>query len=223
MSVKIKFLLLIVFAASLISAFFLLGNKDYLKLERSLKASFVLFDENKPLPKLELTDLNNQPFSNNDLKGHWSIVFFGFTFCPDVCPTGLMDMVKLKKILQTKKLQNPEIIFITLDPNRDTPEVLKDYVTYFDKDFKALTGTKEHINQIIKPFGTFYEVVLNDGENQKTISADDPIPNDIKTYTLNHTAWMYLISPDGEIFAGLPTPHNPSLMAEDIEKIFAFY
>ena len=79
MSVKIKFLLLVVFAASLISAFFL-GSKDYLKLERSLKASFVLFDENKPLPKLELTDFNNQSFSNNNLKGHWSIVFFGLLF-----------------------------------------------------------------------------------------------------------------------------------------------
>ena len=195
------------------------NNTDYKHLAKDLKSSHILFNKDKPLIDFDLVDHNNKAFNKDSLKGHWSLLFFGYTHCPDVCPTGLMDMAQLKMILSEKGITPPEVVFVTFDARRDTPEVLKSYITYFDKDFVGVTGDQNSINRIIKPFGAYYENVISIDGVSAILKSGQEIPENINNYLINHTAWIYLINPDGEIFAGFPTPHKVKNMADDIELI----
>lgn len=222
-----KSILIIALLGLLATAFYLAHfNKDYKTLAKQLKVSHIIYNPDKPLPSFSLIDHNNNKFDNNNLKGQWSLVLFIYTHCPDVCPTELFDMSRLKKfIIKNKKITAPRVIAITFDPLRDTPEIMKTYVTNFDKDFIGVSGEQAQIDKLIKPFGAYYERVIYDKDGkQVTLKATDKLPeNALKEgYIINHTAWVYLINPEGQIFAGFPSPHKPSAMAKDIERMVNF-
>ena len=102
--------------------------------------------------------------------------------------------------------------------------MLKKYVRYFDKDFIGVSGQQSQIDQLIKPFGAYYERVIYDKNDKPVIlKANEKLPkNALKDgYIINHTAWIYLINPEGQIFAGFPTPHKPSEMIKDIKLIMS--
>ncbi len=194
-------------------------NTDYKKLKRALKTSTLLVNPDKALVNFSLLDHNGDIFDNARLKNQWTLLFFGYTHCPDVCPTGLMDMNQLKKILKQRGLPSPEVVFVTFDTQRDSAEVLKSYVTFFNKDFIGVTGKQAQIDNFIKPFGAYYERVIEVEGKQKILTKTDKIPAGINTYLINHTAWIYLLSPDGQIFAGFPAPHRVEKMADDIKLL----
>lgn len=130
---------------------------------------------------LALTDMNGQPRTLNDFAGKVAVVFFGFTQCPDVCPTALAE---LSQVMQTlgPDADRVQVLLVTVDPERDSPEVLKEYVTSFDPRFLALTGTPEQIKQAAGAFKAYYaKVPTKDGG-----------------YTMDHTAAFYLIDGKGE-------------------------
>ena len=128
----------------------------------------------------ELTAHDGRPFSNLDLVGKPYAIFFGFTRCPDICPTTLLDMSNRLEELQgnADKLR---ILFVTVDPERDTPAFLADYMKSFDKRIVGLTGTREQIAAITKAFRVIFEKVPSSGAD----------------YTMNHTASVYLFDAKG--------------------------
>lgn len=130
-----------------------------------------------------LTDHHGKPRTLEDFKGKVVFIFFGYTHCPDVCPTTLSEMAGIMKALgpQADKLQ---VLFITLDPERDTPELLAGFVPAFDPSFLGLTGDQATVDKVAKDFKVFA---------QKVPSKDG------KSYTVDHTAGSYVFDPQGRI------------------------
>ena len=130
-----------------------------------------------------LADHNGAQRTLADFKGKVVVVFFGFTQCPDVCPTALADLAEVKRLLgpQGDKLQG---LFVSVDPERDTPEVLKAYMTNFDPGFLALRPTAEQLPEVAKAFKIFYKKV------------EGPTPT---SYTMEHSAGSYVFDPQGRV------------------------
>ena len=131
---------------------------------------------------LNLADVSGQKRSLADFKGKVIVVFFGFTQCPDVCPTTLAELVEIKRALGSDG-ERIQPIFVTIDPERDTPEVLKAYVTSFDPSFIALRGTLEETAAVAKEFKIYFAKVPG-----KT-------PN---SYTMDHTSGSYVFDTQGK-------------------------
>lgn len=132
-----------------------------------------------------LTDTTGAAVTNDTYRGRWMLVFFGFTFCPDVCPTGLQTIsAALDKL---GPAGNPIVpIFITIDPERDTPAALGEYVKLFDDRLVGLTGTKEQIAAAAKSYRVYFAKVT---------------PKDASAYLMDHSSFIYLIGPDGSFRA----------------------
>lgn len=130
-----------------------------------------------------LTDFNGQPRTLADFRGKVVVMFFGYTQCPDVCPTTMTDMAEVKRRLgpDGDKLQ---VIFVTLDPDRDTAEVLSQYVPGFDPTFLGLRGTRDETAAIAKDFKVFYQKVPGKTET---------------SYTMDHTAGSYAFDTEGRV------------------------
>tara|TARA_R110001592_G_C13183701_1_gene751285 strand:+ start:5391 stop:6065 length:675 start_codon:yes stop_codon:yes gene_type:complete len=151
-----------------------------------------------------LTDHHGRTVTEQDFHGRWQLVFFGFTFCPDVCPTTLSVMAQVLDTLgdDAKRLAP---LFITVDPERDTPEVLAEYVGAFHPNIVGLTGTSEQIKLAAKSFRVFYG---------KTEKAEAP-----GGYVVGHSGYMYLMTPDGSYDAVFSENlHPPEKIAIEIQK-----
>ena len=129
----------------------------------------------------ELVDGDGKKFTEQDLKGKWSLVFFGYTFCPDVCPTSLSIVAQVMDKLPPETAQQLVPVFISIDPERDTPEVVKAYVAAFHDRMVGLTGTPEQVNQAAKAFKV-YAAKAKGSEG--------------KDYLMDHTSMLYLMTPD---------------------------
>lgn len=150
-----------------------------------------------------LTDQNGQPRSLKDFSGRVVVVFFGFTQCPDVCPTAMSELAEIKRSLGAKgdKLQG---IFITLDPERDTPDVLKAYMSNFDPSFLALRPTLEELPALAKSYKTFY----------KKVEGKTP-----GSYTMDHSAGSYVYDPQGRIRLYTRPGVGAAALADDIKLL----
>lgn len=151
----------------------------------------------------QLKDQFGQVRTLADFKGQVVVVFFGFTQCPDFCPTTLTEWVQVKKALgeNAKKLQ---AVFITVDPERDTPEVLKDYMANFDPSFLALIPTLEELPSLAKSFKIYYKKV--------------PGPT-ATSYTMDHQAGTYIYDTQGRLRLYARYGLGPVVVAEDIGKL----
>jgi protein SCO1 len=130
---------------------------------------------------LALPDANGKPRTLADFKGKVTVVFFGYTQCPDVCPTTMADLAQVKKALGAdgNRLQG---VFVTIDPERDTPEILKSYVAAFDPTFVALRGTVPQTEEAAKEFKVYFAKVPGSTQG---------------SYTMDHTAGAFIIDPNG--------------------------
>ena len=133
----------------------------------------------------DLVDQTGKPFTQADLVGHPNLVFFGYTFCPDVCPTTLLEAEGWMKALEADA-DRLHVIFVTVDPERDTPEKLKDYLSSFDPRFIGLSGPRDKIDAMLKAYRVFARKVEGKGGD----------------YTMDHTAAVYMIDPQGR-FVGI--------------------
>jgi len=132
---------------------------------------------------LSLPDQNGQPRTLSDFKGKVTVVFFGYTQCPDVCPTTMVELAQVKKSLG-KDGERVQGLFVSVDPERDTPEILKAYMASFDPSFIALRGTPEQAQAAAKEFKVFFAKVPGKTEG---------------SYTIDHTAGSYLFDPSGKV------------------------
>jgi len=133
------------------------------------------------------------------------LVFFGYTHCPDVCPAAMEVLKNTMKKLDEDDRKRVQVVFISVDPERDTPKVVSQYAKYFDRSFLGLTGTPEEIKEVARAYRVFYEKVPQKGS---------------KDYLVNHSALIYLITKDGKIkLIYSATKQKPNLIAEDIENL----
>ena len=157
-----------------------------------IDAGIILLPQSRTVPALEMNDENGQPVRVDQLKGKWSLVFFGYTFCPDICPTTLAQLRQVKSELPKEAMGRMQVVLVSVDPNRDTPAQLKQYLGYFDKDFRGLTGsldaTQKLANALSIPF----------------IPADTSKPG----YTVDHSGNLALIGPDGAQRGFIRAPFN---------------
>ena len=153
--------------------------------------------------KLALVDHNGKPRTLQDFAGKAVVVFFGFTQCPDVCPTSLAELSQAMKQLGPDA-DRVQVLLVTVDPERDTPEILKQYVTTFDPRFLGLTGTPEQIKQAAASFKAYYaKVPTQDGAN----------------YTMDHTAAFYLFDGKGESRVLATNTAGAEALAHDIKAL----
>lgn len=152
-----------------------------------------------------LTDQNGKPRTLADFRGKAVVVFFGYTHCPDVCPTMMAEMAAVMKELgpQADRVQ---VLFITLDPVRDTPEVLKAYVPAFDPRFLGLYGTQEQTDAVAKEFRVFYQKV----------PGKEP-----GSYTLDHSAGSFVFDPQGRVRLFVRLGQGPEPIAHDLKLLLA--
>lgn len=167
-----------------------------------------VYPEPRPIKAFELVDMDNQPFNLDSLKDKWWLVYFGFTFCPDACPTALNDMKKIKLDLGADVAGSLGYLFVSVDPGRDTPERLKEYVQYFDPGFSAATGTPQALTDLATSVGVVFFVPEN--------------PED-QNYTVDHSTSMLLINPNAQLQAIFRAPHDPARVADGIENIIKDY
>jgi protein SCO1/2 len=151
----------------------------------------------------QLTDHNGRPRSLKDFQGKVVVLFFGYTQCPDVCPTTMTELAETKKLLG-KDGERLQVLFVTVDPERDTPEVLKGYMGNFDPSFLALRGTPEQLAAMAKDFKVYYK--KNAG----------PSPT---SYTMDHSAASYVYDPQGRLRLYTRYGSGPQALASDIELL----
>ena len=154
--------------------------------------------------EFELRDHNGNRVNENSLKGRASLVFFGFTFCPDICPTTLAEISNwLTKLNASSDQLNA--IFITVDPERDTSSVMRDYISNFDPSIQGWTGTQAQISKVAAIFGIKYEKqVLADGD-----------------YTMNHSAGVYLFDATGKLAGIIDIHEEQSVAIAKIERLIS--
>jgi protein SCO1/2 len=148
-----------------------------------------------------LVDQNGRTVSEQDLKGRPSLVFFGFTHCPEICPTTLFDMSEVMRALGPDA-DRTHAVFITVDPERDTQEVMKDYLSSFDPHLSGLTGDDAAIAAVAKEYRVYYrKVPLEDG-----------------SYTMDHTAIVYLMDKEGRFVQPFSLKRPPEAAAADLRR-----
>jgi len=181
----------------------MLARTNHFKLALFLVAVLIPFDIlSKPLGgNFQLTDSNKQDFSLDSLKGNVVLMFFGYTTCPDICPTELSKLSIILNSLESKS-KHVKGLFVSLDPNRDRPEKLKEYVKFFHREIIALTGKESEVEKVANMYGVSYS---------KNIRPDG-------NYFLDHSANLYVLDQEGKISAvapyGFPISHVIQLIEQ---------
>jgi len=166
-----------------------------------------LFPSGRPLPAFGLVDQHGGSFGPERLRGHWTFLFFGFTQCPDVCPTTLATLAAARRELADLPAEEqPAVVLVSVDPQRDTPARLAEYVRFFDPGFTGVTGEADAIAAFTRELGVAVIVGEPDASGQ---------------YTIDHTATLFLVGPDGSLAAVFGTPHSPDGIAGDYRRILA--
>jgi protein SCO1/2 len=163
----------------------------------------------RDLPAVELVDEHGAPFRPQDFVGHWSFLYFGYTYCPDVCPLTLVELSKLKLELAADGFAEPSAYYlVSVDPKRDTPARLREYVAYFDPELRGLTGSPAALAPLAHAADTVFDV---------------PDDSEGDNYLVSHSSNVVLLDPKGRVHAVFSAPHDPSRLAEDFTKVAARY
>jgi protein SCO1/2 len=172
-----------------------------------LKAG-TLLPRPKALKPFTLTDQNGKPFTLDNLRGYWTFLAIGYTSCPDICPTTLATFRALSRQITAKGAKPAEqFAFVSVDPGRDTPERLAQYVHYFDPSFLGATGSDRNLQALTGQLGLPYARVEDKGS--------------ALGYLMDHSAAIVLIDPKARFTAVFSSPHDPKAMAADFAAIKA--
>ena len=174
-------------------------TKVYLSNEQLKDLGLYLIDPARNLGSFNLIDSNGKEFLPNDFEGKWNVLFFGFTFCPDICPITMSMLSRIEKEIDSQELDKIRIFLVTVDPDRDSPDQLKVYLENFSENFIGLTGGLDQIYN----FATRVNAPFSPISNSK-----DP------HYSVDHTGSIILINPEGNYAGFFRAPHNQ----DDIKK-----
>jgi len=178
-----------------------MSGKGQVDTTSLIDAGIILLPQSRQLPEIKMTNQDGQPVQMDELNDKWSLLFFGYTFCPDICPTTLAQLRQIKSELPQAAQDNLQIVLVSVDPNRDTPQQRKQYLGYFDPTFVGLTpGSVDELqtlaNAVSIPF----------------IPADTSKPN----YTVDHSGNLALIGPDGTQRGFIRAPFNTQKMVAQL-------
>lgn len=176
--------------------------------------SLIVMQENKKLPDFSFEMANNKAFSNANLFDKWTLFFIGYTFCPDVCPTTLADLDRIYPELSKAPYNNIQIVFVSVDPNRDKANNLAEYVNYFNPNFLGTTSTHNQLFPFAQDLGLVYSIV-DEGDTEDAY------------YMVDHSASLVLVNPQGLHHATFKPVKNEQgiatvdmdLMTQDIHKL----
>jgi protein SCO1/2 len=160
------------------------GDARELSPKEMVANGAIMFSVPREISPLQLVDQNNQPFTHQQLIGKWTLVFFGFTHCPDICPTTLALFNQLsQQLADTEIAKDTQYLLVSLDPGRDTPEVIKPYIEYFNPDFIGVTGEFLAIHRFAKQLNVAFQKVVTDAASGE--------------YTIDHGGNVAVINPKG--------------------------
>jgi protein SCO1/2 len=190
-----------------------LGVAAWLHLDERRRAApeiagYVL-PASRELPAIELVDEQGAPFRSADFRGGWSFLYFGYTYCPDVCPLTLVELAAVKRQLAAGSFaESTTFYLVSVDPRRDTPARLREYVAYFDTELRGLTGTPETLAAFAAATETLFEVPQEpSGDN----------------YLVSHSSNVVLLDPEGRFHAVFTPPHEPAALAADFAEVVTRY
>lgn len=183
--------------AGLITTFLILGPRRPYTFQGSL------IEPPVAAPQFELTDFNGQPFQLSDLDGQVVVMFFGYTSCPDVCPVTLSDFLRIRADLG-QQAEKVSFVFVTVDPERDTPQRLRKYLTNFDPDIIGLTGDRSQLESVWSAYGV-YQARAEGGSQDN--------------YLVDHSSRVYVIDADGDLRLTYLFGTNEELITEDVRHL----
>ncbi|MBF0380430.1 MAG: SCO family protein [Magnetococcales bacterium] len=197
-------------AISIILQLVIPSGSSQMAIPNDLKG--IVLPQTKQLQPFVLIDHNKKSFKLDALKERWSFLFFGYTHCPDICPTALGELATVFDNLTQEKniLAQSQGVFVSIDPERDTPDDLKNYVEYFNPKFIGVTGEDLELKNFTKQFGATYVLTPKKGEEGD--------------YQVFHTSAVFLINPKGEFHAIFqPSMSNPEKITKSYLKIRKLY
>ncbi len=200
---RIALLAIVAFAAGLLLARLLVPSK----MAAPATERATVLAESKPIPALSLVGVDGKPLGAGFFKGRWTLVFFGFTTCPDVCPTTLATLAQFtKQLADLPASEQPRVLLVTVDPERDDPAKLAAYVRFFDPAFLGATGDVQAVSEAAAAFGVpFAKVSLPEGG-----------------YTMDHGSGVFIVDPSGGIAAYSSAPHDASALARDYRTVVRY-
>ena len=169
----------------------------------------IFLPESRPIDAFELVDHTGSSFGADRFEGKWTFIYFGYTYCPDVCPLSLVDLNQVQKRLAEAGMdEDNAYMMVSVDPVRDRPERLGEYVTYFNPKFQGATGEPEELDRLTRQFGAVYRV---------------PEAPEDDSYLVDHSSTITLINPEGELQAIFTAPHKPDDVVAGFKKIREYY
>jgi len=166
-----------------------------------------LFETPRPLPGFALVDQAGRAYDRERMRGRWTLLFFGFVNCPDICPTTLVTLAEVRRaVADLPAAERPDVVFTSVDPARDKPAVLARYVAHFDPAFTGITGSDRSIEVLTRQLGV--AVIIGPP------AADG-------SYAVDHSAAIFLIDPEARLIAVFGTPHEAGAIARDYRSIVA--
>jgi protein SCO1/2 len=160
------------------------------------------------LPAVQLTDQHGGDFSTAALEGHFTLMFFGFTNCPDICPITLQTLASVEAELLEQESEPPRVVFVSVDPDRDTPAQIERYLGIFSPEFDGITGDLQALRPLLSALGVTVE------RHQHTDSA---------AYNVTHNSTVYVIGPQADLIAIFSAPHDATVIAADYQLIRQLY
>lgn len=156
-----------------------------------------------PLPEFSMVDQSGQPVGRTDFADKWRLVFFGFTHCPDICPATLQQLSVARRKMVEAGSDAPDIVLVTVDPERDSPQIMASYVEHFGDGVSGITGNLDELRKLTSTAGIFFGKVTNESGG----------------YTVDHSAVVLLINDDAEIHASFSAPHAVDNFVRDVPII----
>lgn len=176
--------------------------------ERPPTAALLLHSP-KLLPDFSLTDISGAPFTRSQLMGHWSLLYFGYTHCPDACPTTLAALDRMMHYFaKVPPAKRPHVYFVSVDPGRDNLQLLKNYTQYFNPGFTGATGSLDNLKALTTPLGADFSYEKPDKQGN---------------YGVIHSTAVVLVDTEGEETALYTPPLDPKRMASDYVNIIRYY
>ena len=179
-------------------------TKVALNNEQLKDLGLYLIEPARNMGSYRLTDTNQNEFQIRDFEGKWNVLFFGFTFCPDICPITMSMLSSLEKEMSQEELDRIRIFMVTVDPDRDSPEHLKKYLENFSKNFTGLTGGLDQIYNFATRVNAPFSPVSN---------SPDPY------YTVDHTGSLVLINPRGQYAGFFRAPHDQEKIKKALSEL----
>lgn len=202
--------LVVVLISALVGIVYLALLPDKTGQSAPVELSEILLPDSRPVEPFSLVDSQDEAFDLSRLRDKWTLIFFGYTHCPDICPTTLTTLRSMAKELQQRPdyYADTQFVFVSVDPRRDTTAHLKQYVEYFHPDFLAATGEKTEIDKLAGQLGAVY---IFEGDT----GSDD--------YLVNHSASIMVLDPRAHWVARFNPPHKGSKLADNFRRLRDYY